>query len=100
MSLPGMSNAFETSVLSLSLIVLSAGYSLEWNTDRRLAEEKWRFIEDNGFLSSRSSRLPVCLSVSVTHAHSHTRSLVSHKHFQEAWQSVQSFRFAALYMAL
>lgn len=40
MLLPSMNNAFETSVLSLRLIVLSVGYSLEWNMDRRLAGKK------------------------------------------------------------
>lgn len=101
MLLPSMSNAFEASVLSLSLIVLSVGYSLEWNTDRRLAEEKWRFILDNGFVSSRFSRLPVCPSESLSHTHTHTYPpLVSHKHVQGSWQSVQSFPLAGLYTAL
>lgn len=53
MLLPSMSNAFEASVLSLSLIVLSVGYSLEWNTDRRLAagEEKNNKFFPPGFSS-------------------------------------------------
>lgn len=61
--LPSMNNTSETNVLSLSLIALSVGYSLEWNMDRRLKEEKWRFILDNSSLASYFSRLPACLSV-------------------------------------
>lgn len=83
---------FEISVLSFSLIVLSVGYSLEWNMDRRLEEEKLRFILDNAFSPPTT---PVCQSgfhIPVP--------VVSHKHFQGSWQSVQSFSFAGLYMVL
>lgn len=78
MVLPSIKNAFETSVLSLSLIVLSAGYLLGWNTDGRLAGGKWRFILDNDILSSLFSRQLVRLSSSLsTQTHTHTR-LLSH----------------------
>lgn len=79
MLLPSTNNAFETYHLSLSVIVLSVGYSLEWNMDRRLAgkktTKKWRFILDNGFLSLfLSASQTVCLLFLLSGTQTHTSS--------------------------